>query len=203
MEDLPFVCRFGTDDDPDMCLFAQDPNDDLDWELIGPGPTLTSGTGPRNETLDKYGIFCSLVYIQSRSCLCTVAVYILGPYARFSPVPIDGKVFKSPDKGQLISPNFPEKYHGQKKCLVFTINAWGIDIGEFKVFDQNDKLLQTYFFYKTHFGWQTKYLNLNGYVSLFVLSASTGSETGISPEGDMCVDNLFLLLGECSKFKLH
>ena len=63
MEDLPFVCRFGTDDEPDMCLFAQDPNDDIDWELIGPGPTLTSGTGPRNETLDKYGIFCLSVFI--------------------------------------------------------------------------------------------------------------------------------------------
>ena len=72
MEDLPFVCSFGTADDHSMCDFLQDMTDThgLDWELYS-GATFTTGTGPSNDTLDKYGMLSHLLTCTSTcTCIC-------------------------------------------------------------------------------------------------------------------------------------
>ena len=81
---------------------------------------------------------------------------------------------------------------------MFAINAWGVDIGKFEVHDQNDQRVYAFDPILEHREWLSKSVRVAGSVRALVFVGIAG---GSAQQGDICIDNVFLLIGQCGNPK--
>ena len=162
-----------------MCGFTQDFNDNVDW-LAHSGGTYTSNTGPPSSGFQAHG-----VYLLFEATSTSTRPVLPGDVAR------------------LVSPRLPKQWLGYKKCLEFAMNVHGQHIGSVNILDEFNRVVYGYIGLKAQNQdlkhWVAVSVQLLPYQALFVLEGSKGGEVEADSEGDICVDDFGLSVGECRK----
>ena len=117
----------------------------------------------------------------------------------------DQRVVLPGDTARLISPSLPRSSHGRLKCLALALSVYGQHIGTFSVLDEYGRTLYV------HQGgldnlnlveWGVVTVELLRWQHLFVLEATKGGRYETHDKGDICIDDVSVVLGPCRELIL-
>ena len=106
-------------------------------------------------------------------------------------------------KARLISGSFPEDSLGEDKCLVMNVSAYGWAIGELNILDELGNRVAHYHGTRKrnrdNVDWFTFARDLRAHQRRFVIEGVKGGVTYHAAEGDLAIDDVKVLMNDCSK----
>ena len=104
---------------------------------------------------------------------------------------------------RIISPVLPKSSNGRKKCPAFSMSVYGPHIGSVSVLDEYGRVQyrhQGSELNRELVDWVPVAVDLYRWQDLFVIEAVKGGRYDTHGQGDICIDDLSVVLGPCREY---